>query len=42
MTYGPLESEAHAVIRGMDYLGQHQSHKRSLDYLFTAITPTAS
>jgi len=32
MTYGPLESEAHSVIRGMDFLGQHEFAKRSLDY----------
>lgn len=32
MSYGPLESEGHAVIRGMDYLGQHEFARRSLEY----------
>jgi len=30
--YGPLESEAHAVIRGMDFLGHHEFARRSLDF----------
>lgn len=32
MAYGPLESEAHSVIRGMDYLGHSDFARRSLDY----------
>lgn len=32
MAYGPLESEAHSVIRGMDYLGHGDFARRSLDY----------
>jgi hypothetical protein len=32
MSYGPLESEAHSVIRGMDMLGHAQFARRGLDY----------
>ncbi len=32
MSYGPLESEAHAVIRGMDFMGHGDFARRSLDY----------
>lgn len=32
MSYGPLESEAHSVIRGMDFLGHHAFAQRGLDY----------
>jgi hypothetical protein len=32
MSYGPLESEAHSVIRGMDYLGHDEFARRSLDF----------
>lgn len=32
MSYGPLESEAHAVIRGMDVLGHTAFAQRGLDY----------
>ena len=32
MAYGPLESEAHAVIRGMLMLGHREFAKRALDY----------
>lgn len=32
MAYGPLESEAHSIIRGMDYLGHGDFARRSLDY----------
>jgi len=31
-SYGPLESEANAVIRGMDLLGHEEFARRSLDY----------
>jgi hypothetical protein len=32
MSYGPLESEAHAVIRGMDFLGHHDFARRGFEY----------
>ncbi len=32
MSYGPLESESHSVIRGMDYMGQAEFGRRSLDF----------
>jgi hypothetical protein len=32
INYGPLESEAHSVIRGMDFMGHTQFAERSLDY----------
>ena len=32
MAYGPLESEAHSVIRGMDLLGHHEFARRALDF----------
>ena len=32
MSYGPLESEAHSVIRGMDYLGHADFARRGLDF----------
>jgi hypothetical protein len=32
MSYGPLESEAHSVIRGMDLLGHADFARRGLDY----------
>lgn len=32
MAYGPLESEAHSVIRGMDFLGHHDFARRGLEY----------
>lgn len=32
MSYGPLESEAHSVIRGMDFLGHHDFARRGLDF----------
>ena len=30
--YGPLESEAHSVIRGMDIMGHHEFARRSLEF----------
>jgi len=30
--YGPLESESHSIIRGMDFLGYHEFARRSLDF----------
>ncbi len=32
MSYGPLESEAHSPIRGMDFMGHADFARRSLDY----------
>ena len=32
MSYGPLESEAHSVIRGMDFLGHAEFARRGLDF----------
>lgn len=32
MAYGPLESEAHSVIRGMDLLGHEEFARRGLDF----------
>jgi hypothetical protein len=32
MAYGPWESEAHSIIRGMDHLGHHDFARRALDY----------
>lgn len=32
MSYGPLESEAHSVLRGMDFLGHSEFARRGLDY----------
>ncbi len=32
MSYGPLESEAHSVIRGMDFLGHHEFARRGLEF----------
>lgn len=31
-SYGPLESEAHSVIRGMDFMGHADFARRSLDF----------
>ena len=32
MSYGPLESEAHSVIRGMDFMGYGEFARRGLDF----------
>lgn len=32
VSYGPLESEAHSVIRGMDFLGHGEFAQRALDF----------
>ena len=39
MAYGPLESEAHSVIRGMDFLGHHDFARRSLEYFIHRYHP---
>lgn len=38
--YGPLESEAHAVIRGMDMMGHSDFARRSLDYFIHRYDPS--
>lgn len=35
ISYGPLESEANSIIRGMDFLGHHEYARRSLDYFIS-------
>ena len=42
MSYGPLESEAHSVIRGMDFMGHGEFAGAGWTTSSTAITPTAS
>lgn len=37
--YGPLESEAQSIIRGMQYWGQKEFAKRSHDYYFSIYRP---
>jgi len=32
ISYGPLESESHSPIRGMDFLGHHDFARRALDF----------
>jgi len=32
MSYGPLESESHAVIRGMDFMGHSEFARRGLEF----------
>lgn len=39
MAYGPLESEANSIIRGMDLLGHTDFARRSLDYFISKYTP---
>lgn len=39
MAYGPLESEAHSVIRGMDALGHHSFARRGLEYFIHRYQP---
>ncbi len=39
MSYGPLESEAHSVIRGMDYLGHSDFARCGLDYFIHRYNP---
>jgi hypothetical protein len=37
--YGPLETEAHSVIRGMDFFGHHDFARKSLDYFVHRYSP---
>ncbi|MBI2435713.1 MAG: hypothetical protein HYV26_22895, partial [Candidatus Hydrogenedentes bacterium] len=37
--YGPLESEAHSVIRGMDLLGAQEYARRALEYFVKRYAP---
>lgn len=39
MSYGPLESEAHSVIRGMDFLGHAEFARRGLEYFIHRYNP---
>lgn len=39
MAYGPLESEAHSVIRGMLLMGHREFAKRALDYFVKRYNP---
>lgn len=39
MSYGPLESEAHSVIRGMDYLGHADFARRGLEFFIHRYNP---
>lgn len=39
MHYGPLESEAHSVIRGMAYFGHEDFSRRSLDFFIHRYNP---
>ncbi|MEJ5296862.1 MAG: NPCBM/NEW2 domain-containing protein [Armatimonadota bacterium] len=39
MAYGPLESEANSIIRGMGMLGHRQFAERSLDYFIHRYSP---
>ena len=39
MNYGPLESEAHSVIRGMMFMGQTDFAKRSLEFFIKRYNP---
>ncbi len=40
MSYGPLESEAHSVIRGMDFTGHPEFARRSLDFFVHRYHPS--
>lgn len=37
ISYGPLESEAHSILRGMGVLGQHEFVRRGLEYYASRI-----
>jgi hypothetical protein len=37
--YGPLESEAHSIIRGMDLMGNEDFARRSLDFFINKYNP---
>jgi hypothetical protein len=39
ISYGPLESEAHSVVRGMDFLGHREFARRGLDYFIRRYNP---
>ena len=39
ISYGPLESEAHSVIRGMDLMGHQDFAQRALDYFIHRYNP---
>lgn len=35
MSYGPLESEAHSIVYGMDLMGWHEFSRKSLEYFIS-------
>ncbi|HOQ85340.1 MAG TPA: NPCBM/NEW2 domain-containing protein [Phycisphaerae bacterium] len=39
ISYGPLESEAHSIIRGMDALGHHEFARKSLEFFIHRYSP---
>ena len=39
MSYGPLESEGHSIIRGMDLMGHHEFARRGLDFFIRRYNP---
>lgn len=39
MAYGPLESEAHSIIRGMGMLGHEEWARRALDFFISRYSP---
>ncbi len=40
VSYGPLESEANSIIRGMDLLGHDEFARRSFDYFISKYDPS--
>lgn len=39
VVYGPLESEAHSIVRGMDLMGHSEFARRSLDFFISRYNP---
>lgn len=40
VAYGPLESEAHSIVRGMSFFGHDEFSRRSLDYFISKYDPS--
>jgi hypothetical protein len=40
MSYGPLESESHSVIRGMDFMGHSEFARRGLEFFIHRYNPS--
>lgn len=38
--YGPIDTESHVIIRGMDAVGQHEYARRSLEYWLDRLNPS--